>query len=80
MPAAKLREEISPSVNKVILLGRLGGTPQLKYTAQSKAVATFCLALNETWKDSEGNRQERAEWVRIVGFGRLAEICGEYLS
>jgi len=67
------------SVNKVILLGNLGRDPELKYTPSGSPVATFTLATNERWKDKEGNKQEHTEWHRIVIFGKLAEIAGEYL-
>lgn len=66
-------------VNKVILVGRLGADPEVRYTAGGSAVAKFNLATSETWKDKDGNRQERTEWHRVVAFGRLGEICGEYL-
>ncbi len=68
------------SVNKVILIGRLGADPEIRYTADGQPVATFRIATSERWTDKNGNRQERVEWHRIVAFGRLAEICGEYLS
>ena len=71
---------MSQGVNKVILVGFLGAVPELKFTAQGKAVATFSLAVNERWKDSEGTPQESVQWIRVVSFGRLAEICGEYLT
>jgi len=71
---------MSQSVNKVILVGFLGAGPKLKFTAQAKAVATFSLAVNERWKDSGGAPQETVQWFRIVAFGRLAEVCGEYLT
>ncbi len=71
---------MSQSVNKVILVGFLGASPELKFTARNKAVATFSLAVNERWKDSEGDPQEAVQWFRIVSFGRLAEVCGEYLT
>ncbi|QJA06441.1 single-stranded DNA-binding protein [Thermosulfurimonas marina] len=67
------------SVNKVILIGRLGADPEIRYTADGQAVATFRVATNEVWVKN-GERQEHTEWHRIVAFGRLAEICGEYLS
>ncbi len=67
------------SVNKVILIGRLGADPEIRYTADGQPVATFRIATNEVWV-KEGQKQERTEWHRIVAFGRLAEICGEYLS
>jgi len=74
------RKSMSQSVNKVILVGFLGGSPEVRFTAQGKAVARFSLAVNERWKDSEGAPQETVQWFRIVSFGRLAEICGEYLT
>jgi len=67
-------------VNKVILVGNLGGDPELRTTPGGTSVATFTLATNETWNDKDGTRQERTEWHRIVAWGRLAEICGQYLS
>lgn len=67
------------SVNKVILLGNLGRDPELKYTPSGSAVANFTIATNETWKDKEGQKQEHTEWHRVVVWGKLAEICGEYL-
>jgi single-strand DNA-binding protein len=67
-------------VNKVTLIGNLGGDPELRTTPGGTSVATFTLATNESWNDKDGNRQERTEWHRIVAWGRLAEICGQYLS
>jgi single-strand DNA-binding protein len=67
-------------LNRVMVLGFLGGTPELKFTTDGKAVAKFSVAVNEKWKDSTGAVQERVEWIRIVSFGRLAEICGNYLQ
>lgn len=70
---------MSQCVNKVILVGFLGATPELKFTEQGKALANFNLAVNERWKDSEGTPQEAVQWFRIVAFGRLAEVCAEFL-
>jgi single-strand DNA-binding protein len=67
-------------LNRVMILGYLGGAPELKFTNDGKAVAKFSVAVNERWKDSEGAPQERVEWIRVVSFGRLAEICGNYLA
>jgi single-strand DNA-binding protein len=67
------------SVNKVILVGNLGRDPELKYTPSGTAVANFTLATSENWKDKDGQKQEHTEWHRVVMFGKLAEICGEYL-
>lgn len=66
-------------VNKVILIGNLGADPEVRYAQNGTAVANFRIATTETWK-KEGEREEQTEWHRIVTFGRLAEICGEYLS
>ncbi|HEY6953418.1 MAG TPA: single-stranded DNA-binding protein [Bacteroidota bacterium] len=67
-------------INKVILIGNLGKDPELRYTSSGVAVASFTLATNESWKDPEGNVQERTQWHSIVAWRKLAEICGEYLK
>ena len=68
-------------VNKVILLGNVGSDPELKYTTNGSGVSNFSIATNETWTDKNTNeRQERTEWHRIVAWGRLAEICNQYLK
>ncbi len=66
-------------VNKVILIGNLGADPEVRYAQNGTAVANFRIATTETWK-KDGNKEEMTEWHRIVAFGRLGEICGEYLS
>ena len=67
-------------VNKVILIGNLGKDPEVRYTPSGSAVANFTIATSEEWKDKNtGEKQERTEWHKIVAFGRLGEICGEYL-
>jgi len=66
-------------VNKVILIGNLGQDPELRQTPSGTPVATFTLATNEGWTDKDGQRQERTEWHRIVAWGKLAEICNQYL-
>ena len=71
---------MSQCVNKVILVGFLGATPELKFTVQNKPVCSFSLAVNERWKDSEGAPQESVQWFHIVSFGRLAEVCAEFLA
>ena len=68
------------TVNKVILIGRLGADPELKYTAAGTAVSTFSLATNMVWKDQSGNQQERTDWHRIVAWRKQAEIVGEWLK
>lgn len=68
------------SVNKVILLGRLGQEPELKYTPGGAAVCNFSLATTEAWTDKSGQKQEKTEWHRVVVWGKLAELCNQYLS
>lgn len=69
------------SVNKVILVGRLGKDPELRYTPNGQAVCNFPLATSESWRDKNtGERQERTEWHRIVVWGKGAEICNQYLG
>lgn len=67
------------SVNKVLLIGRLGSDPEIRYTPSGAAVANFSLATNESWNDKNGQKQERTEWHRVVVWGKLAQLCGEYL-
>lgn len=67
-------------VNKVILIGNLGKDPELRYTPNGTAVASFSIATNERWKDKEGNFQDHTEWHRIVAWRKLAETVGEYLK
>lgn len=66
-------------VNKVILLGNLGRDPEMRYTPDGTAIASFSLATSENFKDRDGNKQERTEWHNVTLFGRQAEIAGEYL-
>ena len=68
------------SVNKVILIGNLGRDPEVRYTPSGTAVANFTLATTENWTNKEGQKESRTEWHRIVAWGRLGEMCGEYLS
>jgi len=68
------------SVNKVILLGRLGSDPELKYLPSGTPVANFNIATDEVWIDRNNEKQKRTEWHRIVAWGKRAEFCGEYLS
>ncbi len=72
-------EETMASINKVILIGNLGADPELRHTATGTTVANFSLATKEAWTGKDGNKEERTEWHRIVAWGRLGEICGEYL-
>jgi len=67
-------------INKVIVLGNLGNDPETKYMSNGNAVTNISIATSESWKDKQtGQEQERTEWHRVVFFGRLAEIAGEYL-
>ncbi|MCK5687770.1 single-stranded DNA-binding protein, partial [Myxococcota bacterium] len=68
------------SVNKAILIGNLGSDPEIRYTPSGAAVANFSLATTDKWNDKQGQSQERTEWHKIVVWGKLAELCGEYLS
>ncbi len=68
------------SVNKVILIGNLGSDPQVRFTPSGQAVANFNIATNESWKGKDGQDQEKTEWHKIVVWGKLAELCGEYLG
>jgi single-strand DNA-binding protein len=75
-----LEEFHMAGLNKVILIGNLGRDPELRYTASGQAVANFTLATTESIPKRDGEREDRTEWHRIVAWGKLAEICGEYLS
>jgi len=66
-------------VNKATLIGRLGKDPEVRYTADGTMITNFNLATDEQWKDKNGEKVQKTEWHRIVTFGKLAEICGNYL-
>jgi len=69
------------SVNKVILIGRLGKDPDVRYTQSGTAVANFSIATSEEWKDKNtGRKQSKTEWHRVVAWRKLAELCNEYLQ
>lgn len=68
------------SVNKVILVGRLGRDPETRYTGGGQAVANFSVATDETYKDRNGEKQKRTEWHKIVVWGKQAEIAQQYLK
>lgn len=68
------------SVNKVLLIGNLGKDPDIRYMPNGDAVANFSIATTDTWKDKQGQKQERTEWHNIVMYSRLAEIAGQYLK
>ena len=67
-------------VNKVILVGNLGQDPEIRYMQNGKAVANLSMATSETWKDQQGQQQEKTEWHRVIAFDKLAEIIGEYVK
>jgi single-strand DNA-binding protein len=71
---------MSGTVNRVILIGRLGKDPQVRFTQEGTAVANFSVATDESFTDRAGDKQTRTEWHSIVAWKRLAEISGEYLS
>lgn len=68
------------NLNKVMLVGRLGKDPEVRYTTDGTPVATFTMATSESYKDRSGTKQERTEWHNIVVWRKLAEIAGEYLK
>ena len=68
------------SVNKVILIGNLGRDPEVRYMPSGDAVANISIATTETWKDKNGEKQEKTEWHRVAMFGKTAEVAGEYLK
>jgi single-strand DNA-binding protein len=68
------------SVNKVILIGNLGRDPETRYMPDGRAVTNISVATTDTWKDKNGEKQEKTEWHRVAFFDKLAEIAGEYLK
>ena len=70
---------MASSVNKVIIVGNLGGDPEIRYAASGKAIANFNVATSETWGAGEA-REQKTEWHRIVVFDKLAELCGQFLT
>ena len=78
-PLFNQEAKMARGINKVILVGNLGNDPEVRYTPSGAAVTTISVATTESWKDKDGNKQEKTEWHRVVFFGRLAEIAGEYL-
>lgn len=68
-----------PSVNKVILVGNLGKDPEVRNMPSGDAIANINLATTDSWKDKNGEKQERTEWHRVAFFGKLADVAGEYL-
>jgi single-strand DNA-binding protein len=68
------------SVNKVIIIGNLGRDPETRYMPEGGAITNISVATTESWKDKNGEKQEKTEWHRVAFFGKLAEIAGEYLK
>ena len=71
---------MSSGVNKAIVVGRLGADPEIKYTQSGQPVCALSVATSESWKDKGGKQQERTEWHRVKAWGKLGELCGEYLQ
>lgn len=71
---------MSRSLNKVQLIGRLGGDPQMRYTSSGTAVTSFSIATNRQWQGKDGNLQEETDWHSIVAWDKLAQICSEHLT
>jgi len=68
-------------INKMICIGNLGKDPEVRYSEGGNAMANFSIAVSESWKDNQtGEKREKTEWIRIVAFGKLAEIIGKYLK
>ena len=67
-------------VNKAVILGNVGDDPSIRYMPNGKAVANFTVATSESWKDQQGQKQERTEWHRCTAYDKLAEIIGEYVK
>jgi len=68
------------SINKVVLVGHMGGDPETRFTPSGAAVANFNIATNESWRDANGDIQDKTEWHRCVMFGKSAELAGELLK
>jgi len=70
---------MAKDLNKVMLIGRLGTEPELRYTQQGVPITTFRMAISRQWRDSEGNPRDETEWFTVVSWNRLAEICNDHL-
>lgn len=71
---------VSRGLNKVQVIGNLGADPEERHSEVGTPVSNFRVAVNRRWKDAEGKPQEHTEWIPVVGFGPLAEVCNQYLS
>jgi single-strand DNA-binding protein len=77
---ARREEVLQMSVNKAIIVGRLGADPEIRFTGTGRAVCNFRIATDSVWKDRDGNRQKNTEWHQIVVWGQQAETCAKYLT
>jgi len=75
-----METHMSRGLNKVMLIGRLGRSPEMRYTPSGRPVTTFSLATSRTWNTSEGERRTETEWFNVVAWGSLAEICKQHLN
>jgi single-strand DNA-binding protein len=71
---------MSRNLNKVLLIGRLGRDPEMRYTPSGRPVTTFSVATSRTWNTADGERHTETEWFNVVAWGNLAEICKQYLT
>lgn len=71
---------MSRGLNKVLIIGRLGREPEMRYTPSGRPVTTFSVGTSRTWNTSEGEKRSETEWFNVVAWGNLAEICKQYLS
>lgn len=71
---------MSNDLNQCNFIGRLGKPPETRYTAGGDAIASFSIAVGSAWKDKSGAKQESTEWVNVTAFGKLGEICAQYLD
>ncbi|MBM4466557.1 MAG: single-stranded DNA-binding protein [Chloroflexi bacterium] len=71
---------MSRGLNKVMIIGKLGRNPEMRYTPSGKAVTSFSVATNRSWVNAEGEHREDTEWFNVVAWGNLAEICKQYLT
>jgi single-strand DNA-binding protein len=67
-------------LNKVMLIGRLGQEPEMRYTPSGRPLTKFQLATNRSWKSADGEKKTETEWFNVIAWGKLAEICNQYLS
>jgi single-strand DNA-binding protein len=71
---------MSRGLNKVMIIGKLGRSPEMRYTPSGRAVTSFSVATSRSWVNAEGERREETEWFNVVAWGNLAEICKQYLT